>query len=48
MRDPDGYRLRIDGSETKSRRPIALDLPGLLTLPIDHYLQHERRSCSGA
>ena len=48
IREPDGYRLRVDGSETKNRRPILFELPDILTGMLDEYLRHERPSLLGA
>ena len=48
IREPDGYRLRVDGSETKNRRPIRFELPDILTCMLDHYLRHERPFLLGA
>jgi integrase len=42
IREEAGYQVRVDGSETKNRRPIHFVLPAVLTNPLDHYLHHER------
>src|SRR5204863_501319 len=42
IRDAEGFQLSIPASETKSRREIMLNVPAILTGPLERYLRRER------
>lgn len=47
-RDGIGYRLSFGAEETKTRTPLELELPEMLTAPMDSYLQKWRPQIHGA